>query len=194
MGNNQPGINYLNDVNQTIDGYKILRGNPDLDNTRHMGYSLIYEGVLHKYVNLQGRVEFNKNVHQIYDDYFLEGNKIVNSYTSEGAFNTVTANLNISSRFSDNLRTNIGINYNYMYVPETTALSRHNIVGLLDVNYFICSFAINAYLNTPEKGTRSGDTGLCGSSDLLWLLRPLQWKELDGGGWHGEPLLQAIKV
>lgn len=151
MGNNQPGINYLNDVNQTIDGYKILRGNPDLDNTRYMGYSLIYEGVWHKYVNLQGRVEFNKNVHQIYNDYFLEGNKIVNSYASEGTFNTVTANLNISSRFSDNLRTNIGISYNYMYVPETAALSRHNIVGSLDVNYFIRSFAINAYLSTPEK-------------------------------------------
>ena len=47
-----------------------------------------------------------------------------------------------------------------------------------------------------DKGKTVGrnDTCLCDGSRLLRLLRPLQRKELDGGGWHGEPLLQAIKV
>ena len=151
MGNNQPGINYLNNASQTVDRYKILRGNPDLDNTQYMNYFLIYEGLLHRYFNLQGNFGFNQNKHQFYDNYFIEQDKIIHSYDSKGSFNTAQADIRISSRFLDNLRTNIGVCYQYMYVPEVKSLSQHSVVASFDVNYFIKSFAINAYVRTPEK-------------------------------------------
>lgn len=151
MGNNQPGINYLNNVNQTVDRYKILRGNPNLDNTQYLNYYLIYEGTLHRYFNLQGNFGFNQNKHQFYDYYFLEQDKIIHSYDSKESFNVAQADIRISSRFSDNLRTNIGVCYRYMYVPEVKSLSQHSVIASIDINYFIKSFAINAYAKTTEK-------------------------------------------
>ena len=128
-----------------------MRGNPNLDNTQYLNYYLIYEGTLHRYFNLQGNFGFNQNKHQFYDYYFLEQDKIIHSYDSKESFNVAQADIRISSRFSDNLRTNIGVCYRYMYVPEVKSLSQHSVIASIDINYFIKSFAINAYAKTTEK-------------------------------------------
>ena len=148
--NSSPDIHYLNSVDQTVDAYRILRGNPDLENMSSYQWYAMYEGNIGKF-NLQGKVFYTKHVHAIYTDYHIEGDKLVGTYASDGSFNQVTAEIAASYRLSDHFRTSLTIGYDDRYVPGIDRLNRHNFRVAWDANYFIKSFAINAYAKTKEK-------------------------------------------
>ena len=148
--NSSPDIHYLNSVNQTVDAYRILRGNPDLENMSSYQWYAMYEGNIGKF-NLQGKAFYTKHVHAIYTDYHIEGDKLVGTYASDGSFNQVTAEIAASYRLSDHFRTSLTIGYDDRYVPGIDRLNRHNFRVAWDANYFIKSFAINAYAKTKEK-------------------------------------------
>ena len=151
LGNNQPDISYLNTANQTIDFYQIKRGNPYLDNTQIVTAIGMYEGAFHPMFNIQGKLLYERNKNSVYTNYYLEGNKLISSYASNNSFGTTSLEIAISSRFSENFRTNVNLKYNYMNVPEVLGLHENNFFASLDVNYFIKAFAINAYAKTTER-------------------------------------------
>lgn len=151
LGNSQPDISYLNTASQTVDFYQVKRGNPYLDNTRIFTGFAMYEGAFHRLLNVQCRLWYTQNWHNVYSDYYLEDDKLVSSYASEDSYNTVNAEVAVSTRFSENLRTNFNFKYGYMYVPGKSSLSQHNYSGSFQVNYFIKSFALNAYAKTQER-------------------------------------------
>lgn len=156
LGNNQPDISYLNSSSQTVDFYQIKRGNPYLDNTELYQFYSMYEGQFHRLFSLQCKLWYTKDAHNINTNYYLEGDKLISSYASDDSYNTANAEVSITSRISDNLRTNIGFKYNYMYVPGKSGLNQNNFVASFDVNYFIKAFAINAYAKTQEKTLAQG--------------------------------------
>ena len=151
LGNNQPDISYLNTANQTIDFYQIKRGNPYLDNTRLFTVFGMYEASFHPMFNIQGKLFYEHNKNSVYSNYYVEGNKLISSYASDNSFSTTNVEIAISSRFSENFRTNVNLKYNYMNVPEVSGLHKNNFFASLDVNYFIKAFAINAYAKTTER-------------------------------------------
>ena len=141
--NNQPEISTLNEVDQTIDFYQIKRGNLNL--------YMMYEGRIGPF-NMQARVWKEQFKHNIYPHYYAEGNKLISSYRSDGSFNRFNADMSVSCRISDHIRTRLGLEYHDMYTDiEQLHLSRKNFAASADVNYFIQSFAINAYFKTPKK-------------------------------------------
>ena len=75
----------------------------------------------------------------------------MHTYASEDGYNAATIELAISSRITDNFRTNLRLKYGYMYVPEHANLYQHNFSGSLDLNYFFRSFSVNAYAKTQER-------------------------------------------
>ncbi|MDR2914638.1 MAG: carboxypeptidase-like regulatory domain-containing protein [Tannerella sp.] len=149
-GNYQPGISSLNSMDQTIDFYQIKRGNPNLDNTVVYNWYLMYEGRI-KPFNIQVRAWHEKYDNNIRPDYYLEGDKLISSYRSDGSFNTANSDLYVSCRITESLRANLGLKYNYMYVPRESNVSQSNFAGSFDMNYFLKSFAINMYIKTSEK-------------------------------------------
>lgn len=149
-GSFQPSISSLNSMDQTIDFYQIKRGNPDLNSTFFYEWYFIYEGQI-KPFNVQFKLWYNKYDNSIFTDYYLEDDKLVSSYRSDGSFNTANTDMSISYRISENLRANIGLKYNYMYVPGKSELSQNNFSLSFDINYFIKAFTINGYVKTPEK-------------------------------------------
>ena len=152
VGNSQPDISYLNTSDQTIDFYQVKRGNPYLDNTSLYQGFVMYEGQFHRLFNLQLKLWYTKDVHNTYAYYFLEKDKIISTYASDDSYDTANTEISVTSRISDNLRVKAGLKYQYMYVSDkSNMLSQHNVVGSVDVNYFIRSFAINAYARTTEK-------------------------------------------
>ena len=149
--NNQPEISTLNEVDQTIDFYQIKRGNPNLKNTKLLNLYMMYEGRIGSF-NMQARVWKEQFKHNIYPHYYTEGNKLISSYRSDGSFNRFNADMSVSCRISDHIRTRLGLEYHDMYTDiEQLHLSRKNFAASADVNYFIQSFAINAYFKTPKK-------------------------------------------
>ncbi len=115
MGNNQPDINYLNTVDQTVDAYQIKRGNPLLDNMRILQWYFMYEGQIEK-LNVQCKLWYSRDKHAIYTDYYLEGDKLIGSYASDGSFDTANAELAGSYRFSDKLRASLTLGYRVKYI------------------------------------------------------------------------------
>lgn len=151
IGNNQPSISYLNTANQTIDFYQIKRGNLYLDNTKVYTVMALYEGNFHRLLNAQCKLTYIDNVDNVYTNYFVEGDKLISSYASDRTFRSFSADLALSSRISDNLRTNVYFKYGYMSVPEVSGLNYHNYSVAFDVNYFIKSFAVNAHVRSMER-------------------------------------------
>lgn len=149
-GSFQPSISSLNSMDQTIDFYQIKRGNPDLDNTFLYNWYFMYEGQI-KPFNVQFMLWYDKHDHNIFTDYYLEGNKLISSYRSDGSFNTANSDISVSCRITENLRTNVGLKYRYMYVPGESGLNRSNFAASFDMNYFMKAFAINTYVKTQEK-------------------------------------------
>lgn len=151
LGNNQPDISYLNTSTQTIDLFQLKRGNPSLDNTRIFTVFSMYEGAIHPLLNLQGKVSYTHNSHNVYVNYYQEADKIVSSFASADDYNAVSAELSVSSRISSKLRTNLKLKYAYMYVPQVSGLKQHNYSCSFDVNYFMGPLAINAFVKTQER-------------------------------------------
>lgn len=151
LGNNQPDISYLNTSNQTIDLYQIKRGNPYLDNTTLYNWFAMYAGQLHHLFGMQCRVWYTMNKHSVSSTYFLEGDKLISSYTSDHSFNTANVELSVSSRISENMQANVSMKYGYMYVPDKPNLSQDNLSASLDINYFIRSFSVNIYFRSSER-------------------------------------------
>ena len=107
FGNSQPDISYLNTASQTVDFYQIKRGNPYLDNIRIFTGFAMYEGAFHRLLNVQCKLWYTQNMHNVYADYYLEDGKLISSYASKDSYNTVNAEVAVSSHFSGNLRTNL---------------------------------------------------------------------------------------
>ena len=112
--NNQPEISTLNEVDQTIDFYQIKRGNPNLKNTKLLNLYMMYEGRIGPF-NMQARVWKEQFKHNIYPHYYTEGNKLISSYRSDGSFNRFNADMSVSCRISDHIRTRLGLEYHDMY-------------------------------------------------------------------------------
>jgi hypothetical protein len=150
MGNHQPNINTLNSMDQTIDFYQIKRGNPNLGNTVSYAWYLMYEGQI-KPFNVQMRAWYDKFGSNIFPYYYLEGDKLISSFRSDGSFDSANSDISVSCRISESLRTNLVLKYSYLYVPGKSGLSQNNVGASLDVNYFLKSFVINLYAKSPEK-------------------------------------------
>ena len=102
-------------------------------------------------VNLQLNFTYNTLSDNLTNDYYIENDKLINSYCSNSSFHKMKAELLCSYRISDNLRTNTTLRYEHMNVPKESRLKEDNFFASLDVNYFIKAFAINIYAKTTER-------------------------------------------
>lgn len=150
IGNYSPSINTINSVDQTVDFLTIKRGNPYLDNTKIYEYFLTYNTQLNP-VNLQFNLTYTTLSDNLTNDYYIENDKLISSYRSNSSFHTIKSELLSSYRISDNLQTQATLRYEHMNVPNHANWKENNFFASLDVNYFIRSFAINAYAKTTER-------------------------------------------
>lgn len=150
IGNEQADISYLNSVSQAVDSLQVKRGNPYLDNTKIYSYFLQYRAQVNK-VNMQFELKYMTYPNHISYDYFVENNKLIQTYRSDNSFRKMSLSYLCSYRISDNLRANGTVKYERMSVPEYSGLKENNIFASIDVNYFIRSFAINLYARTTEQ-------------------------------------------
>lgn len=150
IGNEQPDISYINNVDQTVDFLQIKRGNPYLKNTKlyilGAGYKL-QTGKL----NLQIIGQYQKIFNNISTHYYIENNKLVSSFRSDRDVNQWAASFDLSYRFSDNLRAKFNTKYYRTDISGEYDITDNSIIASLDINYFWKDFAINIYGNTITR-------------------------------------------
>ena len=153
MGNYQPDISYINTMDQNIDFLQIKRGNPNLNNPIIQEFFFTYDAQV-KPFNLQFNFNYTILKNNICGDYYIENNKLVNSYRSDTDYKKWKAEVISSCKLSKNFRTNLKLKYEKLDIAKIP-ISEDNFMATLDVNYYFHSFTLNAYMKTPERGLDS---------------------------------------
>ena len=149
-GVNQPDISYMNNVDQTVDFLQIKRGNPCLDDMQLYNISLLYNGVFGK-LNVVGGTGYSIYTHNISPIYYLEGDKLIGSYRSDGNIYGLGIILNISYHVTDNLRTKLAFKYLNVQTRKNYNINLDSYSAILDINYFLKDFSINLFGKIPTE-------------------------------------------
>lgn len=149
-GVNQPDISYMNNVDQTVDFLQIKRGNPFLDDMQLYNISLLYNGVFGK-LNVVGGPGYSIYTHNVSPIYYLEGDKLIGSYRSDGNIYGLGIILNISYHVTDNLRTKLAFKYLNVQTRKNYNINLDSYSAILDINYFLKDFSINLFRKIPTK-------------------------------------------
>lgn len=149
-GVNQPDISYMNNVDQTVDFLQIKRGNPFLDDMQLYNISLLYNGVFGK-LNVVGGTGYSIYTHNVSPIYYLEGDKLIGSYRSDGNIYGLGIILNISYHVTDNLRTKLAFKYLNVQTRKNYNINLDSYSAILDINYFLKDFSINLFGKIPTE-------------------------------------------
>ena len=150
IGANQPEISYINNVDQTVDFLQIKRGNPLLDDMSMYNVTLMYNGIFGR-LNIAGGVGYSIYKNNIVPDYYIEGDKLINSYRSDGNIYGLGVQLLASYRITDNLRTKLTFKYLNEQTKKNYDFNINSYVTTLDVNYYLKDFSFNVFGETASK-------------------------------------------
>ena len=150
MGNNQPDISSMNDMDQTVDFLQIKRGNPYLDNPVIQEFFFTYNAKLNP-VNLKLNLWSTILKHNIRSAYFIEGDKLVNTFRSDATYRKWKAELSASCRISDNLRVNGKLRYEKFEYPSIPGIETDNFFASLDMDYYFKSFTLRGWIKSTER-------------------------------------------
>lgn len=149
-GNTQASLSYLNNSDQNVDFILTKKGNPNLDNTKYLDCFLTYEGQM-KYFVLQLNSIYSIISHNITPIYFVENDRIINSYQSASDLHRFSNTLDISSSFSNKIKLQAKLGYQYVDVKKVVNMSQHTFTASLDANFFVKDFSFNIFGKTPRQ-------------------------------------------
>lgn len=150
VGNESPEISTYNNVDQDIDFLQIKRGNPNLANTKIYNTSIIYN-IQAGSLNFMVAGAYNMLKNNIFEDYYVEGNRLINSYSSDGDLHKVGGVFSTTWKISDNLRAKLDAQYLHYIITGKIAADKGWFNGGITVNYYLKDFALNLYGKMPKE-------------------------------------------
>ena len=189
IGNDQPDISYINSMDQTVDFLQIKRGNPHLDNTKLYVVGIAYKAQLNR-LNFQILGVYQKIQNNISTDYYLENDKLVSSFRSDMDVEHWNAALDLSYRFSDNLRAKFNARYYHTIIPGEYNIT-DNSVSIIGHKLLLeksCNKCIWKYSDKPYKPFLSCDRK---KSRHLWNFHQLESQRLARRNRYRKPVHQA---
>lgn len=150
IGNSHPSINRLNKMDQTIDFLTVKRGNPSLDNAQFAGVMIMYNLQLGQ-LNIQAAGNYRYYNHISAEDYYVENNKLIHSFSSENNAYEVTTMLSASWKVIDQLNFKLEGNWTQCSIYEKESNTLDGWSGLAQVNYYLEDFACSLYGKTPTR-------------------------------------------
>ncbi len=161
-GNSNPPIEWLADVDQRIDSLSVKRGNPYLDKSDYYISYLVYAFQKRK-INMQVSAYYFGAVNSTFSDYYIEGNKLVDSFHTDGNFHQLRGGVSLTYKLLSNLHVRLSGFYRYNKISGKIEMKRNEWGGSADVNYYWKDFIFNvhgkstgrtlennpAFINTP---------------------------------------------
>ena len=143
-----PFFVWMNPVEQKVDSFMVKRGNPNqrwlIMNNNSLNYSL---QVGNFNINALAAFHYNSNAPLSY--YFVENNKIVNSYTNDIKGKEIDAILSITWKATPNLRIKAEGDYMHLRISGLMPFNHNIWSGSLQVNYYWKSLGIIAFFKSP---------------------------------------------
>lgn len=149
-GNSNPPMKWFNTTDQNIDSLQIKRGNPYLDKANYYITYLVYSLQTGKF-NIQATGFYFGAVPTPASDYYIEGNKLVTSFRSDGNYHNIKTSLSVTFKINSNFHINTSGFYRYYKATGKIKADQNEWAGSVDVNYFWKNFALNIYGKSTAK-------------------------------------------
>jgi len=150
VANTFPQIYAVNNVNQNIDILQIKRGNPSLKKTDSYNPYLIYSIQGRKFrIQTLGLYMFNN--HQNIEDYYIEGNKLINSYRSDERYQFLSTIVMASYKINNCLNVKMDGRWQRTILEGATTATRSSWLGTVEMNCYWKDFAFNVYGTSTQK-------------------------------------------
>lgn len=180
IGNAYPEINTINTAEQTVDMLHVKRGNPYLSKITLASASVNYSLQFGRF-NLFSIFMYNTELNTTLPAFFIEGDKIVETFHSEGDYHSFHGGLDLSYKITDALRLLANTRWQYGLITGKRREHQNNVYGRLLVNYFWKDFSLNVYGELQKRTLNS--TGVYGIQDGRYGLS-VSWM-------HGNWMLEA---
>ena len=150
IGNSFPDISTINNVDQNIDMFQIKRGNPNMDNSKLYLTQLMYN-IQYKAFNVQAMMYYMNVTNAVVNDYYIENDKLINSFRSDANWHNLAAMLAITWKVNDNLRIKADGTWTRTMLTGAVSEVCNNLRASIQASYYWKDFAINVFGETPQK-------------------------------------------
>ncbi|MBR1468719.1 MAG: carboxypeptidase-like regulatory domain-containing protein [Prevotella sp.] len=150
LGNSTPNAATRSEVEQIVNRYEIIRGNPDLKKTIFSTIYLNYSLMLKNW-RLMAHLEYQRLGNVAVDTYTPEGERLVHSYANDGNMHNLTLNIQQTLfLLNRNLQLKGGISLERNILTAREGATLNHIDINLKALYHIGNFALSAYYNSPK--------------------------------------------
>ena len=150
IGNSNPNAAMRSEVEQIVNRYEIIRGNPNLEKTIFSTNYIDYNLMLKNW-QLMAHLEYERLDNMTIDTYTPEGERLVHSYGNDGSLHNLSLNIQQTLFLLNRnlqLKGGISLQRNILTAHEGASLS--HIDCNLKAVYHIGNFSLNAYYQTPQ--------------------------------------------
>lgn len=149
-GNSNPPMEWINNVNQELDSLSVKRGNPHLERTNYYNSYLVYNHQTGK-INLQVAGLYFGAINSVFSDYYIENDKLVNTFRTEGNFHQLKGSLAVTYKIIPSLHIKLLGFYRYNEITGKVKQHRNEWGGSMDINYYWKDFAFNIHGKSTGK-------------------------------------------
>lgn len=149
-GNSNPPMEWLGNVDQNVDSLSVRRGNPYLDKTDYYISYLVY-AFQKKKINLQVAGYYFGAINNVFSDYYIEGNRLVNTFRTDGDFHQLRGSISVTYKMKSNFHVMLSGFYRYNKITGKVEATRNEWGGSVDVNYYWKDFAFNVHSKSTGR-------------------------------------------
>ncbi len=151
LGNTYPRINTINNVEQQIDPFIILKGNPNMDNSILLNPRLSHTLNLNKFALQTGVSYFYQN-HSIISDYYIRDGYLISTFRDDCIYHRPSVDISMTYKPSGSLNMKVSGQWVKHLVrggAEHRNLSAFS--GTAMINYYVRDFSFGASIASPSR-------------------------------------------
>lgn len=143
-----PEFSWMNPVEQKVDSFMVKRGNPE-QKTNILSDNVLSYNLRIGNFNINANAVYYLNTDAPFPFYFIENNKVVNSFNNGCRASQYGGVLGITWKAAKNLQIKADGMYMYLNVKGYTPFTHHIWSGSVQANYYWKSLGISAFFKTP---------------------------------------------
>lgn len=148
--NSYYSMNTINNAVVTVNPYLIEKGNPNM-NRAHDINSYIYYSARFKKVALTAMSQYKFAHNPVVDDYFMDGEKIVKTYTNDTDIHYFSVIAAATYSLNENIAFSGDIRYNHTFVDSDLNMHNNDLTGNLKLKLYFGDFSLSPYLGFEKK-------------------------------------------
>ena len=151
LGNTYPRINTINNVEQQIDPFIILKGNSNMDNSILLNPRLSHTLNLNKFALQTGVSYFYQN-HSIISDYYIRDGHLISTFRDDCIYHRPSVDISMTYKPSGSL--NMKVSGQWVKHLVRGGAEHRNLSAFSEtamINYYVRDFSFGASIASPAR-------------------------------------------